>query len=140
MDKKNIIDKIGFFVIIVTIIMLNMFIGSNIKEPIWIIQAIVSAFTAIYLIIKKIQKTKNIIIKRKIDIAVLVFMISTTIPLIFNTYVSLEGTINFILKYWSIYGLYILVNNIVIGDNKKINIVVNTLIFSSVIVIIFFFY
>ena len=130
MDKKNIIDKIGFFVIIVTIIMLNMFIGSNIKEPIWIIQAIVSAFTAIYLIIKKIQKTKNIIIKRKIDIAVLVFMISTTIPLIFNTYVSLEGTINFILKYWSIYGLYILVNNIVIGDNKKINIVVNTLIFS----------
>ncbi len=139
MDKKNIIDKIGFFVIIVTIIMLNMFIGSNIKEPIWIIQAIVSAFTAIYLIIKKIQKTKNIIIKRKIDIAVLVFMISTTIPLIFNTYVSLEGTINFILKYWSIYGLYILVNNIVIGDNKKINIVVNTLIFSSVIVIIFGF-
>ena len=139
MDKKNIIDKIGFFVIIVTIIMLNMFIGSNIKEPIWIIQAIVSVFTAIYLIIKKIQKTKNIIIKRKIDIAVLVFMISTTIPLIFNTYVSLEGTINFILKYWSIYGLYILVNNIVIGDNKKINIVVNTLIFSSVIVIIFGF-
>ena len=139
MDKKNIIDKIGFFVIIVTIIMLNMFIGSNIKEPIWIIQAIVSAFTAIYLIIKKIQKTKNVVIKRKIDIAVLVFMISTTIPLIFNTYVSLEGTINFILKYWSIYGLYILVNNIVIGDNKKINIVVNTLIFSSVIVIIFGF-
>ena len=139
MDKKNIIDKIGFFVIIVTIIMLNMFIGSNIKEPIWIIQAIVSVFTAIYIIIKKIQKTKNIIIKRKIDIAVLVFMISTTIPLIFNTYVSLEGTINFILKYWSIYGLYILVNNIVIGDNKKINIVVNTLIFSSVIVIIFGF-
>ena len=139
MDKKNIVDKIGFFIIIVTIIMLNMFIGSNIKEPIWIIQAIVSVFTAIYLIIKKIQKTKNIIIKRKIDIAVLVFMISTTIPLIFNTYVSLEGTINFILKYWSIYGLYILVNNIVIGDNKKINIVVNTLIFSSVIVIIFGF-
>ena len=139
MIMKDIIDKIGFFVIILTIIMLNFFIGSNIKEPIWIIQALVSVFAVVYIIVKMIQKSKNIIIKRKIDIAVLFFMIATTIPLIFNTYVSLEGTINFILKYWSIYGLYILVNNIVIGDNKKINIVVNTLIFSSVIVIIFGF-
>ena len=139
MNMKDIIDKIGFFVIILTIIMLNFFIGSNIKEPIWIIQAIVSVFTVVYIIVKKIQKSKNVIIKRKIDIAILFFMIATTIPLIFNTYVSLEGTINFILKYWAVYGLYILVNNIVIGDNKKINIVINTVIFSSVVVIIFGF-
>ena len=139
MIMKNIIDKIGFFVIILTIIMLNFFIGSNIKEPIWIIQALVSVFAVVYIIVKKIQKSKNVIIKRKIDIAVLFFMIATTIPLIFNTYVSLEGTINFILKYWAVYGLYILVNNIVIGDNKKINIVINTVIFSSVVVIIFGF-
>ena len=52
--KKNTIDKIGYIVIIVTIVLLNIFIGSNIKDPIWIIQAIVSIFTLIYIITKKI--------------------------------------------------------------------------------------
>ena len=65
-------------------------------------------------------------------------MISTIIPLIFNTYVSLEGTINFILKYWSVYGLYILTRNIV-RDKEKIKVVIKTIIFSSIIPIIFGF-
>lgn len=63
-------------------------------------------------------------------------MIATILPYIFKTYSSLEGSINFILKYWSIYGFYILVRNI-ITDDKKIKIVINTLIISSIIPIIF---
>ena len=133
--KKVTIDKIGYIVIIVTIILLNIFIGSNIKDPIWIIQAIVSIFTLIYIITKKIQKEKNIIIKGKIDIAVLIFMISTIIPYITKNYVSLEGTINFILKYWSVYGFYILTRNIITEENK-INTIKNTLIIASIIPII----
>ena len=133
--KKNTIDKIGYIVIVVTIVLLNIFIGSNIKDPIWIIQAIVSIFTLIYIIAKKIQKEKNIIIKGKIDIAVLIFMFSTIIPYITRNYVSLEGTINFILKYWSVYGFYILTRNIII-EESKINTIKNTLIISSIIPII----
>ena len=136
--SKITIDNIGLIVILLTIILLNIFIGSNIKDPIWIIQTIVSLFTLIYLIVKKIQREKHLIIKGKIDIAVLIFMISTIIPLIFNTYVSLEGTINFILKYWSVYGLYILTRNIV-RDKEKIKVVIKTIIFSSIIPIIFGF-
>ena len=97
-----------------------------------------SLFILIYLIVKKIQKEKYLIIKGKIDIAVLIFMISTIISLIFNTYVSLEGTINFILKYWSVYGLYILTRNIV-RDKEKIKVVIKTITFSSIIPIIFGF-
>lgn len=138
LKSKITIDNIGLIVILLTIILLNIFIGSNIKDPIWIIQTIVSLFTLIYLTVKKIQKEKHLIIKGKIDIAVLIFMISTIIPLIFNTYVSLEGTINFILKYWSVYGLYILTKNIV-RDKEKIKIVIKTIIFSSIIPIIFGF-
>lgn len=138
LKSKITIDNIGLIVILLTIILLNIFIGSNIKDPIWIIQTIVSLFTLIYLIVKKIQKEKHLIIKGKIDIAVLIFMISTIIPLIFNTYVSLEGTINFILKYWSVYGLYILTRNIV-RDKEKIKVVIKTIIFSSIIPIIFGF-
>ena len=138
LKSKITIDNIGLIVVLLTIILLNIFIGSNIKDPIWIIQTIVSLFTLIYLTVKKIQKEKYLIIKGKIDIAVLIFMISTIIPLIFNTYVSLEGTINFILKYWSVYGLYILTRNIV-RDKEKIKVVIKTITFSSIIPIIFGF-
>ena len=102
-------DKFGFVSILVTIVMANIFIGSNIKEPIWIMQFFMSIVSIIYIVIKKVQKEKNVIIKSKIDICVLVFMISTMIPLIAKTYVSLNGTINFILKYWSVYGIYIII-------------------------------
>ena len=122
--KQEKINQIGFIVILATIVLLNIFIGSNIKQPIWLIQVILSIFTLIYLIISKINKKQNIIIKSKIDITVILFMISTILPLVFGKQVSLDGTINFILKYWSVFGLYILVRNIV-TDHKKIKIIIN---------------
>lgn len=128
-------DKFGFVSILVTIVMANIFIGSNIKEPIWIMQFFMSIVSIIYIVIKKVQKEKNVIIKSKIDICVLVFMISTMIPLIAKTYVSLNGTINFILKYWSVYGIYIIARN-TITQKKQINIFIKTLIISSIIPII----
>ena len=134
--KQEKINQIGFIVILATIVLLNIFIGSNIKQPIWLIQVILSIFTIIYLIISKINKKQNIIIKSKIDIAVILFMISTILPLVFGKQVSLDGTINFILKYWSVFGFYILVRNIV-TDHKKIKIIINTVIGASIIPIIF---
>ena len=130
------IDKIAYGIILIVIVILNICIGSNIKNPIWIIQAIVSVFTVFYIIIKKIGKEKNIVIKGKIDIAVLVLMISTILPFIFKTYASLEGTVNFILKYWSYFSLYILVRNVIV-EQRQIKTVINTLIISSVVPIIF---
>ena len=135
-NKEKKIDKLGFIIILITIVLLNIFIGSNIKQPIWLIQTIVSVFTLIYLIVQKVQKEQKLIIKGKIDIAVLIFMISTMIPLLLGKQVSLEGTINFILKYLSFYGFFILVRNIV-KDNKQVKIIINTLIISSIIPIIF---
>lgn len=136
MEKVNVKKKIGFTIIILTIILLNIFIGSNIKQPIWIIQTVLCIFMTVYLIISKIDKKRDIIIKGKIDIAVFAFMIATTVPLLLKTYVSLEGTINFILKYWSVYGMYILVRNIV-TDEKKEKIIIDIFIISSIIPIIF---
>lgn len=130
------IDKIAFATIIIAIVLLNIYIGSNIKEPIWIIQTIVSFMALVYILTKKIQKEKKVIIKGKIDIAVLIFMITIILPMLLKKYVSLEGTINFILKYWSVFGLYILTRNVV-TDNKKINVIIKTVIISSMIPIIF---
>lgn len=135
-QSESIIDKIAFIVILVTIVLLSIFVGSNIKEPIWLIQTIISIFTAIYLIIKLIQKQKNIIIKSKVDIAVILFMVSTIIPLALQKQVSLEGSVNFILKYWSVFGLYILTKNTV-NNSKRIKIIINTVVATSIIPIIF---
>ena len=129
------INKIGYKIILLTILLLNIFIGSNIKQPIWLIQTLVSIFSLIYVVTKKVQKQKNVLIKGKIDIAVLFFMLSTIIPFIVHTYVTLDGVIDFILKYWSIYGFYILVRNIV-TEKKRIEGIENTLIISSIIPII----
>ena len=82
MEKVNVKKKIGFTIIILTIILLNIFIGSNIKQPIWIIQTVLCIFMTVYLIISKINKKRDIIIKGKIDIAVFAFMIATTVPLL----------------------------------------------------------
>ena len=132
------LEKVAYVVILITIVLLNIFIGSNIKDPIWFLQALVTIFTLIYLIAKKIKKQKNLIINGKIDIAVLIFMISIFLPLIFNTYISEEGTINFILKYWSVYCFYILIRNN-INTKEKVNGIIKTLIISSIIPIIFGF-
>ena len=132
------IDKFGFISILITIVLLNIYIGSNIKSPIWIIQIFMSFVSIIYIILKKIHKEKNVIIKGKIDIAVIILMISMFIPLIAKTYASLDGTINMILKYWSIYGIYILTRN-VITEKKQIEIILKTFIISSIIPLIFEF-
>ena len=51
-------DKFGFVSILVTIVMANIFIGSNIKEPIWIMQFFMSIVSIIYIVIKKYKKKK----------------------------------------------------------------------------------
>ena len=96
---KEKFDKITNKVIILVIILLNIFIGSNIKSPIWIIQTLISVYAFIYVFIKKIIcKEKNVIIKGKIDVAVLLFMISTIIPYIAQRYVTLDRNNKFYIK------------------------------------------
>ena len=41
MDKMKILEKITYKIILIVIVVLNICIGSNIKDPIWIIQIIV---------------------------------------------------------------------------------------------------
>ncbi len=96
---KEKFDKITNKVIILVIILLNIFIGSNIKSPIWIIQTLISVYAFIYVFIKKIIcKEKNVIIKGKIDVVVLLFMISTIIPYIVQRYVTLDRNNKFYIK------------------------------------------
>lgn len=136
-DKlNNILDKISLFVLGIVIILAGIYVGSPLKDPIYILFAISNIWTAIYLIIKKCLRAKNLIIKNKIDIAVIIFVLANFIPLIFKTYTTLEGTVSNILLYITLFSIYELVRN-VIKDKKQILFLGSCIIISTIFPIIF---
>ena len=134
MKVKKIINSIGMLLIIITIVIFNLIVGGNEKSLPILPMCIILCFSFVILLIKKI-KYKEKLIKSKIDIAISIFMAILFLPLIFNTYCSFEGTIEFILKYLFVYNMYLLTRNIV-DTKKKYNILIATTVISSLIIII----
>ena len=122
------------FKIIASIIILLAFIliGSPIKYNCLALNVGIIIIGSIY-ILYKILKEKQNVINRKIDIIVLIFCLSPIIPLIFNTYSSLEETLISFIKYISIFNLYIILKDIVI---KEENWITNILILGATILVI----
>lgn len=136
-EKINkIIDKIALVVLCIVILLLNIYIGSNISDPRTFIYLLVTIFTGIYVIVKKIVSKEKILIKNKVDICMILLLLSTAIPLIVNKYVSLGGTYDFIMKYLTVYGIYVLARNVLVTE-KRINIITSSVIIFSIIPIIF---
>ena len=128
--------KIGLILLILIIIVFNFVIGANEKglriEPIGVLMTLI----IIYLIIRKIKEPeKSIFFKSKIDCLVLAFMLTTTLPFVFKTYCSYSDTVEFILKYFFIYSVYILARN-VITEKKDINYIINATLICSLIPVI----
>ena len=132
---KKAISFLGMATIIITIIAFNLLIGGNEKALQILPICILIGLNIIILLAKKIKLKENIVIKSKVDIAVLIFMLSLCLPLIFKTYCTYQGTIEFIIKYFFVYSFYLLIRNIVDTD-KKVNIIIITTIFSSLIIIV----
>lgn len=130
------IEKIYMIIICVNIALLNLLVGSSHTDPRFALNALIFLETLVYIIIQKIHKKNNIVIKSKIDIALILFTISTVLPLIFKTYVSEWYTINMCLMQVTAYCMYILVRNIVTTPKRK-SILINTTLISSVIIVIF---
>ena len=128
---NKIIDKLGMLLLLITIVTFNLIIGANEKGLRVLPISILMAFIIVYLIIVKIKsKNKSVIFKSKIDYFVLLFMLSITLPLIFRTYASYSDTVEFIMKYFFIYSVYLLARN-VIKDKKQVEIVIVITLVSS---------
>ena len=128
--------KTGTILLIITILIFNIVIGANEKDLRIIETTIIMIPTLIYLIILKIKnKDKNIVFKSKIDYFVLAFMVTTTLPIIFRTCASYSDTVEFIMKYFFIYTIYILARN-TIKEKKEINIIIITTLICSFIPIL----
>lgn len=132
---ENKLDKIYCIIICINVILLNIFIGDTHNEPRTILETSIIIEALIYVIISKIQKKKKILIKGKIDIAVLAMSIITIIPLILRTYCSLNDTINSFFQYLTIYSMYIIMRNVVTTPKRK-NIFINTTLIASTLIII----
>lgn len=131
--KKKIIDTIGLIIISVTIAIFNFIIGANEKGLRILPIAILLSLMLIYLVIRKLVFKQKIVIKNKIDIFVLLFMLTTTLPYIFKTYSTLQGTIEFIWKYFFVYATYLTIRN-TIDTKGKTNIIIAVTIVSSLII------
>lgn len=130
---NKIIKNTGMLLLLATIVTFNLIIGANEKGLRVLPISILMAAIVIYLIVVKIKnKDKSIIFKSKADYFVLVFMLTTTLPLVFRTYVSYSDTVEFIMKYFFIFTVYLLARN-VIKDQKQIECVIITTLISSLI-------
>ena len=134
-NKLEKVDKIYMCIFCINIVLLNILVGSTHRDPRFIFEAFIMLETAIYIIIQKINRKENIIIKGKIDIAVLLLITATFLPLIFKTYASLYSTICMALMYTTVLCFYIMARNI-IANNKRKDIVINISLISSILIVI----
>ena len=131
MKKINRIDILAIGICLI-IFLYSIFIGSPIKDNTQVINQIVLIVVLIYIIVKIFKEKRYKIIKRKIDIFVMLLVISSYIALIFKNYANLQATIEYAIKYTSILGLYIIIRDLVIKDKKYIGYIVDTILLSGV--------
>ena len=98
-----------------------------------IIQTAILVVTILYIIIKKVKKEPVKIVENKMDIAIIIFTISTFIPIIFQNYTSFYTSLTVSLNYVCMFFWYILVRNIV--NQKKLE-YVNLLIVAQAVILV----
>ena len=136
---NKIIDKLGMVLLIATMLVFNLVIGANEKGLRVVPISIIMPIIVLYLIVFKIKnKGQSIFFKSKVDYFVLIFMLTTILPLIFGTCASYSDTVEFIMKYFFIYSVYILARN-VIKEKKQIEIVIITTLIGSLFSVILLF-
>ena len=129
------IDKIMTIIMMLLIIVFSIIVGANEKGFRLMPVLVFLSIEIIYLLILKIKYKQKIFINNKIDLLVLLFFLSTLLPLIFRTYSSFQGTIEFIFNYFFIYSTYICFRNNIKND-KQIKLILNTILFTSLIIFI----
>lgn len=122
------LKNINIIFLIIILLLSTLLIGTPLSENTGIIYIISGIYGIIYFFRKIIKKEK--IELNKIDIFVIILCFSTIIPYIARSYVSLEETINCILKYMSLLVVYLISRQEISKNEKYENILVNTIIFS----------
>lgn len=129
-------DLIGYSICGI-LFLCGILIGSPLKNNIVIVNIFVMLLSIIYLIYHYKKEPEKRITYCMVDGFVVLLMVSSCIPLLAKTYVSLEGTIEYILRYSTITCFYFLVRNLITVDKKYVQYLVNTILVTGIV--IFFF-
>ena len=133
---KSKIDKIFTIMLYLNVVLLNIFIGATHTEPRIFLETFIILEAYIYMFISKLKKKEKIIIKGKIDIAVLIITLVTALPLAIGNYSSLSDTINIFILYLTMYSMFIMARNLIITPKEEGRFINVTLI-SSIPIIVF---
>ena len=132
---KLVKEKIPVIYIILLIIISTLLIGTPVNEDNeFFIYIVFGVFSIIYFLVKLIKKEKISICKIDILIGLVVF--SVFMPLIGNTFSSLSNTIYGVIKYFVLFMNYIIVKNECKKNTLNIEVIINTIIFSILLLCI----
>lgn len=99
---------------------------------------IVNILIAVTAILSIINNRKSLRLEIKItDIFLILIVIASILPLILKTYVSLNNTVNYILRYMSILLLYFIIKKESENSSKIFKYITNTLIIIAMFMIVF---
>ena len=123
------------FIIFIIIIISTMLIGNPISKNDNLINIIIG-ISGIYIIIKA-QKENKLMIKSKTAIAMLMLLITSAFPLISNTYLSLNGTVQYIFRYVSLFIMCIIISFSLNKNEENLEKIKDILVISGIILVIF---
>lgn len=131
-------NKINLKIICIIIIFYSILIGTPLNNNITILNYGVIAYTFIYVLIRKIKsKNQYKIISSKIDIAILLLCVSSAIPIITGNSITNIGSYEYVLRYITIFCIYILIKAQIKEDSKSLIYIINSTIASGVIIFTF---
>ena len=129
--KKNTTTILIFLIILISTIL----IGNPLVKNENLINIIIG-ISGIYIILKSFKDKQKIITNKTTKIMLMLLIISA-LPLLLNTYISLNGTINYIFRYISVFIIYILINQELKESRDNLGKIKDIIIISGIILVAF---
>ena len=134
-EKLKVIIKKLDIILLCLILIFSAILIRN-EKAYQILQIAINIIIIAYFLIRNIRKNPIKIIQSKLDIVIVIFIGSTIIPLITNKYISLYATIATILKYITIFWIYILTRETINKSEKNKEILINVITGITVMLIV----
>lgn len=122
-------------IILLSLILISSTILIRNEKAYQILQIAINIIAIIYFLIRNIRKNPIKIVHSKLDIFIIIFVFSSIVPLISNQYISLYATTATILKYITIFWLYVLAREITNKSNKNKEILTNVITGTTILLI-----
>ncbi len=127
------LDLIFEIIMCIVLFVSGVIIGGPITNNTEIINICVMSLAIVYIIYYTVKNRKSII-KNKIDIFMILLTLSSFLALTFKTFTTTNGSIEYILRYSSILGMYFVSKEIVKNNNKIIKYIAYTICIANILI------